>query len=184
MTKSILIVAFLILFGNMAQAQKYFTKTGTITFFSEAPLENIQAINKKVNCVLNSKTGAMEFAVLMKAFEFKKALMQEHFNENYVESDKYPKSVFKGKIENLSAINFSKDFTYDVVISGDLTIHGETRNVKTKGAFTMSGGKIKGNATFTILLSDYKIAIPSAVKEKVSNEVKIVIDINLETSTN
>jgi polyisoprenoid-binding protein YceI len=183
MIKSIIIVAFIILCGNMALAQKYLTKTGTITFFSEAPLENIQAVNNKVTCALNTQTGAMEFAVLMKAFEFKKALMQEHFNENYVESDKYPKATFKGKIENLSTINFTKDFTYDAIISGELTIHGVTQNVKTKGTFTMSSGKIKGNATFTILLSDYKIAIPSAVKQKISNEVKIVVDINMEPSS-
>ncbi len=180
MFKNSLSLALFILVVTILPAQKYFTKTGKVSFFSVAPMENIEAINRKAACVLNTQTGQLEFAILMKAFEFEKALMQEHFNENYVESDKYPKSTFKGKIENLSYINFTKDFTYSAIISGDLTIHGVTKNVKTKGTFTVSNGKIKGNATFTILLSDYNISIPSAVKEKISNEVKITVDVNLE----
>ena len=180
MIRNILIIVFIVIGFNIAVAQRYFTKTGKISFFSRAPMENIEAVNRKATCVLNAQTGQMDFAVLMKAFEFEKALMQEHFNENYVESDKYPKAIFRGKIENLSTINFQKDFTYNVVISGDLTIHGVTKNVKTKGTFTVNSGKIKANATFTILLSDYKISIPSAVKEKISNEVKIIVDMNLE----
>ena len=121
----------------------------------------------------------MEFGVLIKAFEFEKALMQEHFNENYMESDKYPKSTFVGKIDNLSEVKFEKDGVYTAKISGDLTIHGVTKKVNTTGTFTVKSGAVKGDATFMVLLEDYKIAIPAVVKDKVSKDIKVVVDVNL-----
>src|ERR1700682_4428284 len=91
------------LFSTCGFAQsKYFTKSGSINFDASGPLEDIKAENKKATFVLDAKSGAIELAVLLKAFEFERALMQEHFNENYVESDKYPKSTYKGKITNFS----------------------------------------------------------------------------------
>src|SRR5688572_4970867 len=96
-------VAIVMLVSTHVQGQsKYFTKEGRAQFVSKAPLEEIEAVNKKVTSVLDASTGQLEFSVLMKAFEFQKALMQEHFNENYVESDKFPKATFKGKIENFN----------------------------------------------------------------------------------
>jgi hypothetical protein len=93
---------------NIANGQKYFTKTGTISFFSETPMEKIEAQTKSANCVLDASTGKLEFAVLIKSFQFEKALMQEHFNENYMESTKFPKSTFKGQLDNFSSIDLSK----------------------------------------------------------------------------
>ncbi|MBC8172938.1 MAG: YceI family protein, partial [Chitinophagales bacterium] len=151
-----------------------------ISFYSTASVENIEAHNKKATAVVDTKTGAMEFAVLMKAFEFEKALMEEHFNENYVESDKFPKATFKGKIDNLSSVNFSKDGTYAVTVSGDLTIHGVTKATTATGNFVVSGGKITGKSEFNILLADYKIAIPAIVKDNISEKVLIVVDLGLE----
>lgn len=159
---------------------KIFTKTGIITFDATASLEKVVAINKKATCIVNTTTGQMEFAVLMKGFEFEKALMEEHFNENYVESDKFPKSTFKGKIDILSQVNFTKDGTYPVTLSGDLTIHGEIKAVTASGSFTVKNGIISGKSEFNILLSDYKISIPSVVKETLSNEVKISVDVTLD----
>src|SRR5688500_15365572 len=105
------------------------TRTGHISFYSSAKLEDIEAHNYQVSSSLNTETGDMAYVVMIKSFQFKKALMQEHFNENYMESDKYPKSTFKGKITDLSKVNFNKDGTYNVKVQGDLFIHGVTKNV-------------------------------------------------------
>ena len=105
-------------------------------------MEDIEAKNKTVAAVVDSKTGAIQFSAQMKGFEFEKKLMQEHFNENYVESNKFPKSEFKGTITNNSEINYTKDGSYTAKVKGKLTIHGVTRDVETTGTFKVSGGKI------------------------------------------
>ena len=159
---------------------KFYTKTGKISFISKAPLEEIEGKNKTVTAVVDSKTGAMQFAVQMKGFEFEKQLMQQHFNENYVESDKYPKAEFKGSISNNSTINYSKDGSYPAKVKGKLTIHGVTKDVETTGTLKINGGKIDANSTFNVLISDYNIKIPAVVKDKVSNTIKITVDCDLE----
>jgi polyisoprenoid-binding protein YceI len=116
----------------------------------------------------------------MHGFVFVKQMMQQHFNENYVDTDKYPKSEFKGTITNNSTINYKKDGTYNAKIKGQLTIHGVTKDVETTGTFKINGGKIDATSTFNVLISDYNIKIPSIVKEKVSNTIKITVDCNLE----
>lgn len=159
---------------------KYFTKNGKISFFSKAPMENIEASNKTVTCVLDSKTGNVQFAVLMKGFQFRKARMQEDFNENYIESDKYPKSEFKGQIVNNSDISYDRDGSYNAKVKGMLTIHGETKDVETEGKILVKGGKVATATSFNILLSDYKIRIPRLVTEKVSNNIRINVNCSLE----
>ena len=106
--------------------------------------------------------------------------MQTHFNENYIESDKYPKAEFKGSITNNSAVNYKKDGTYPAKVKGKLTIHGVTKDVETTGTLKVNGGKIDANSTFNVLISDYNIKIPAIVKDKVSNSMKITVDCNLE----
>src|SRR5689334_5931033 len=108
MKRLLLILAIFCAFGASAQ-DRFFTKSGKITFYSKATLEDIEAVHRSVSCVLDTKTGILQFAVLMKGFEFQKALMQEHFNENYVESDKFPNGSFKGEVANNSSINYQKD---------------------------------------------------------------------------
>jgi polyisoprenoid-binding protein YceI len=180
--KKILIVFLFIAASSVAvfAQSKYFTKSGTITFRSKAPLEDIEAKNQKATCVIDAKSGAMEVAVLMKAFEFEKALMQEHFNENYVESDKYPKSTLKAKIANIATVNFAKDGTYPVEIAGKLNMHGVEKEVAAKGTITVKAGKVSGISEFTVKLSDHNIEIPAMVKDKVSNNVKINVAFWLE----
>jgi polyisoprenoid-binding protein YceI len=159
---------------------KYFTKSGNISFVSKGAIETITANHKSVTCVLDSKTGDVQFAVLMKGFEFRKALMQQHFNENYVESDKYPKSEFRGQITNNGEINYTKDGTYTAHVKGKLTMHGQTKDVETDGKITVKGGKLQTSSSFTIQMSDYNISIPSLVKENMSNTVTITINCTLE----
>jgi hypothetical protein len=176
-----LIIIITVCFSIPVLAQdKYYTKNGRIQFESKAPLENIEAVNKSVTCVLDSKTGNVQFAVIMRGFEFAKALMQEHFNENYVESHKFPKAEFKGQVLNNDAINYTQDGVYPAKIRGKMTIHGETNDVEADGKVTVKNGKIVANSDFRIHISDYKISIPNLVKDKVSNSVRIVVDCTLQ----
>jgi polyisoprenoid-binding protein YceI len=179
--KNYLLPIFLLLFISSTFAQeKYFTKTGRIVFSSKAPMETIEAKNTTALAVIDTRTGNLQFSIQMKSFEFEKALMQEHFNENYVESDQFPKAEFKGAITNSKEINFKKDGTYPAKIKGKLTLHGVTRDVETSALLKVSGNKINSTASFSIMLSDYRISIPSLVKDKVSNAVAIVVDCNFE----
>jgi polyisoprenoid-binding protein YceI len=174
-----LIILFLFLI-NGSFAQKYLTKTGKINFFSKSPLENIEGHNKQVNAALDITTGDFVFKVLMKSFEFEKALMQEHFNENYIESDKYPNSIFSGKVVNLSEIDFTKEGKYNAVVEGNLTIHGVTKHIKESGVFEVKDGKIRGTSQFDILVEDFQISIPNAVINNVAKSIQVTVDVLLE----
>lgn len=173
-------LAFILFLAPPLSAQKYFTRTGTILFTSEAPLEKIEATNQKATSVLDLETGKMEFAVLIKAFQFEKALMQEHFNENYMESDRYPKATFKGKITEDSKVDFKSDGVYPVTVVGALTIHGKTNEIKTEATFTVKDGAISGQSKFEVAVADYDIEIPSVVKDNIAKIVEIDVDISYE----
>lgn len=168
-------------FVTIAGAQgKYFSREGKIQFYSKAPMENIEAINRKATAVLDTETGKMEFSVLMKAFEFEKSLMQDHFNENYVESDKFPRAVFKGSIVNPGSVSWAKDGVYPVTVKGTMDLHGVTKEMETPGTITIKAGKISANADFSIILNDHKIEIPKVVKEKIAETVKVTADVSFE----
>jgi hypothetical protein len=155
---------------------KYFTKTGAVSFFSNTPMEDIEAHNTKATSVLDAKKGKKEFSILMKAFEFKKALMEEHFNENYVESGKYPKAMFSGQITNLKDVNFQKDGTYKVNVKGNLTLHGVTKEIEAPGVISVQNGAVKGVSTFSVSPEDFKIEIPKLVKDKIAKQIKITVN--------
>lgn len=179
--KNLCTLASLLFLTTIATAQdRYFTKTGKIDFYSQAALEDIQAKNNTVTAVLDTKSGAVQFSVPMKGFEFEKKLMQEHFNENYVESDKYPKAEFKGAVSNNAAVNYAKEGSYNVTVKGKLTLHGVTKDVEAPGTVKVSGGKIDAASTFNIKLSDYNISIPAVVKDKISNAIKVNVSTQLE----
>jgi len=181
--KKILVIALVGLFTVTAsQAQIWYTKTATIIFDATAPSspERIEAKNRSATCVLDSKTGALQFSVLMKGFAFERALMEEHFNENYIESHKYPKAEFKGKLKDMDEIDLSKDGTYPVKVKGDLTIHGKTHEVETTGQLRVQGGKVQANAQFAVKLSSYEISIPGLVADKVGKEARITVDCALD----
>lgn len=181
MKKIVLLITIGFLVTSTISAQdKYFTKTGKINFSSKASLENIEALNKSVTAVLDTKSGNLQFAVLMKGFEFEKALMQEHFNENYMESHKYPKAEFKGSVVNNAEINYTKDGTYKAKVKGQLTIHGETKTVETEGQIQVKGGKVLADAVFGVALADYKIEIPNVVKNNIAKTVNIEVDCTLD----
>jgi polyisoprenoid-binding protein YceI len=159
--------------------KKYSTKTGHAYFFSDSPMEKIEANNNQVTAII-TETGEVAFRVTMKAFEFEKALMQEHFNENYVESEKYPRATFEGKVLNMKEVNLAKDGVYKVQVEGDLALHGVTKKITESGTITIKDGKVNINCEFNILLSDYNIKIPSAVKENINNQILVKIKATLE----
>lgn len=167
-------------------AQKFFTKNGTIGFdaTSASSPEKIEGKNRSATCVVDTKSGAIQFAVLMKGFAFERALMEEHFNENYVESHKFPRAEFKGKIKDTETIDFTRDGTHKVKVKGDLTMHGETKEVETTGQLVVREGKISASAEFSVKLSDYNISIPGLVADKVSKSAKISVDCSLEPLKN
>jgi hypothetical protein len=158
-----------------ANAQKYMTKNGFIGFYSHTSIEDIKADNNQVASVLDTGTGDLVFQVLIKSFHFEKALMEEHFNENYLESEKYPKATFKGKITNLSSVNFSKPGTYDVTVEGDLTIHNTTNRVNIKGTIEVVTDGINASSKFNIVPEDYKIEIPGVVREKINKDLEVTV---------
>lgn len=170
-----LVITTLLLINFSTRAQKVYTKNGSISFFSKSPLENISADNNQVMSVLNQQTGEMQFSVLIKSFHFKKALMEEHFNENYMESDKYPKATFKGNIVDLSKINMGKDGIYSVQVSGELTMHGVTNKITAPGTITIKSGIAQASGRFTAKLADYKITIPKLVKDNISETIDITV---------
>lgn len=164
----------------MVSGQKYFTKTGHVSFYSDTPLEKIEAQNKSSNCVLDLATGKLEFAVLIKGFQFEKALMQEHFNENYLESTKFPKAIFKGTISNIKEVQFLKDGKYKGNFEGKITIHGVTKSVDNVVNFRVSGGKITADTDFNLTVGDFDISIPSLVSDKVAKTAKVTIQVELQ----
>ena len=180
--KKIIIAISLIAFSATASyAQKYVTYTGKATFdatTSSSP-ESISAKNNEVASILNPASGDLVFQVMVKSFKFQSQQMEEHFNENYMETDKFPKSDFKGKIANLSDINFTKDGTYNATVTGKLTIHGVSTDVSVPGTITVEGKKVKLSAKFNVKLADYKISIPSLVADKVAKEAKVTFDAEL-----
>ena len=176
-----LIAVSFLMIGILKAQQKYFTKSGSIEFYSHATVEDIKATNNSAVAVLDTKNGNIQFSVLMKGFQFKKALMQEHFNENYVESSKYPKSTFKGTITNNSDIKYSVAGNYTAKVKGKLTIHGVTREIETTGTIKVGADRINASSTFNIRLADYNIEIPALVKENISETIQIKINTVLET---
>jgi polyisoprenoid-binding protein YceI len=171
-----LIILFVFICFTAFTQNKYYTRNGHISFFSAALLENIEAHNRQASCVVDFSTGETVFQVLMRSFEFRKALMQEHFNENYVESAKYPKGSFKGKIQNPESINLKQEGKYNVKISGDMTIHGITKSLSTAGTVEVKAGKVRLRAVFKLKPEDYKIRIPSVVRQNIAETVEIEVN--------
>jgi polyisoprenoid-binding protein YceI len=175
--KTLGISLIILMVGLTCSSQtKLICKNGYIGFFSHTPMEDIKADNNQVASILNSESGEVIFNVLMKSFKFDRALMEEHFNENYVESDKFPKSTFKGKITNLSSIDFKKDGTYNVDFEGDMLIHGATKPVKAQGTFEIKEGKITAKSKFQLDPKEFNIDIPSVVKEKFADKMDISVN--------
>ena len=171
---------FFMLSAVAAYSQLYTTRTGLIGFYSKTPLEDIKADNKQVYAAIDAAKKNLAFSLLMKGFLFERALQQEHFNENYVESDKFPKASFSGMYSG--EVNMQKDGSYPVTVKGNLTIHGVTKNLETPATLEVKSGRLLGNAKFNISPEDYAIIIPSLVRDKIAKQVTISIQIDCNPS--
>jgi hypothetical protein len=160
--------------GNIANAQdRKITKTGEITFEASVPsFEEVKATNKAVSCILNTKTGEIASLALVKGFRFKVALMEEHFNENYIESDLFPKAIFKGVIKDFDTNNLSKS-PKEYILTGKLEIHGKSKEISTTVILTKKDGSIELISDFNVNPTDFNITIPKIVSNKVSKTVNI-----------
>jgi polyisoprenoid-binding protein YceI len=159
---------------------KFLTRTGSITFFSATPIEDIQAVNQQVGAAVDVASGQVAFTVPMKSFKFPKSLMQEHFNENYVESEKYPKATFSGKLLNWTAASLTPSGSQAVQVEGDLTIHGVTKRVKVPGTLEKQGNRLVVKSKFTVAPADYNIEIPLLVRNQIAKSVDVTVNLACE----
>ena len=181
MKKGIILVLFLLV-GNVIFSQKMITRSGEIKFEASMPaFEEIAGTNSTVSSIFDEATGDFVALALVKAFKFKSPLMEEHFNENYMESSQFPKSSFKGKILNFDAKKLSGTKTaYD--LEGDLTIHGVTKKIKTKINLVLNAGKVAATSVIMVKPQDYNIEIPNLVKGKIAENAKVTINFILEAN--
>ncbi len=162
----------LIVLASPVAAQKLTVEKSKVVFFSDAAIEDITAENKKASGIFNQDNGEIVFSIPISGFKFAKALMQEHFNEKYMESDKYPKATFQGKVEG-----FSKDAPSGPAKAvGKMTIHGVTKDVEIPGTMTKQGNKLQMNAKFMVKLADYNITIPQLLWQNIAEQVEVTVD--------
>ncbi|MFN0050197.1 MAG: YceI family protein [Cytophagales bacterium] len=171
----------LLVFSNAIQSQDiYKVKSGKISFFAGTPVEDIDAVNAKITGFFNVRTGDVIISMSNKDFIFKRSLMQEHFNENYMESEKYPKSDFKGKIVGIENYNLSVAGTYQVKVDGNLNVHGVMKPRKFDATIAVNEAGIEVDCKFDIALADHKIEIPKIVFQKIAEHVKTTLNLTYE----
>tara|TARA_B100001057_G_C22688993_1_gene886976 strand:- start:540 stop:1082 length:543 start_codon:yes stop_codon:yes gene_type:complete len=167
---------FLLLFFSIPIfGQKYYTKTGVTQFKASVnTFEPIKAKNNSTSAIVNLETGDIACLLFVKAFTFRVGLMQEHFNENYMDSDKFPKATFKGNIKNFNFSEFSETKKY--TIKGTLTIRGIKKEIETLGTFSKKGEKLMMYASFGVQPKDFNIKIPKIVRNKIAERINISLD--------
>lgn len=176
-----IILLTLLLLANITFAQRLLTRSGEIKFDASMPnLVEIVGKSNTVSAILDLATGQFATSVIIKSIRFKVPLMEEHFNENYMESSKFANSTFKGKIAGFDAKKLTATkIAYD--IEGDLTIHGLTKKVKTKIFLSSNGSKVGATGNFLVHAQDYGIEIPSLVKEKFAEQIKVSFSFDLDS---
>lgn len=157
----------------------YFTRNGEISFSSLTPIYEIKAENNQVTCVLDIGTGEVSFRIPILGFNFKNGLMQEHFNENYMESDLYPNATFKGKINDWNEVVLTKKYQ-SISLDGIMTIHGVDKEISEQGNIKLNADNIIGDAIFQIMIVDYGIDIPKIVREKIAKIVDVNVQLTLK----
>jgi polyisoprenoid-binding protein YceI len=167
-------------FVGRAAAQKYIDRNGKASFFSSAPMEDIEAHNSQAVSIMDIKTGEIVASMLMKSFNFKKALMEEHFNENYIESNKYPKATFKGKITNIQDLDVTKNGKYTLDVAGEITLHGVTKEINVKADAVIENGTVKAKAVFPLVVADFKIEVPRLVRNNIAEKVEVTVSFNYQ----
>lgn len=178
--KNIILLSALLLATYSFAQDKIITKNGKVTFEASVPsFEEVKAKNEGATCIINTKTGEMASLTLVKGFRFKTALMEEHFNENYIESDKYPKATFKGKIENFDLAKVTTEGK-EYNIKGKMELHGKSKDISITATIKKSGDGVNLVSNFNVNTDDYGIEIPSVVSKKVSKKVNIKLDFTMK----
>ena len=172
-SKNIFLFSVLLFAGTLLHAQIFMGKTCEITFFSDGPVEDIAAKNTTSKPILNIKTNELAIKVTIKGFAFDKKLMEEHFNEKYMESDKFPYSTFSGKINE--SIDYTKDGVHKVTVTGKLAMHGVEKDRTIDGTLTVKGSEISIESKFNVALKDHNIEIPSLVTDNIAEVVEVKI---------
>lgn len=170
----------LLLSSQLLIAQKHITREAYIRFFGTTPMENIDAASKQASSVIDAENGNIVFQVLVNGFVFEKALMQEHFNENYAESETYPKAIFKGNIGDVSLLDLSKDATFETMVGGTMSFHGVDKEIAVPTTIIIKKGKVSMQANFKMIPEDYNIKIPSAVRDKIAKEFDVEVKANYQ----
>lgn len=176
MTKKILLLLIPLSLAVLCKAQVYTAKSGTATFFSSAPMENIEATSTSVQSILNTTTKSVAFIISIRSFQFKKDLMQEHFNEKYMESDKFPNATYSGKINE--DLDLSKDGTYNVTTTGKIAMHGNEKEITVPGTFTVKNGEPSLQSNFPLAVADFKIEIPQLLFQNIADTVAVKVNVN------
>ncbi|GAA3783293.1 hypothetical protein GCM10022271_14530 [Corallibacter vietnamensis] len=180
MKKLILSILTINLMITWANAQHYKTRNGNVQFeASVSGFEEVKAKTSSASAIIDVKTGSVASIVFINAFQFKIALMQEHFNENYMESTTYPKATFKGKLEDFS-ISQLKNNNQLFVLIGDLTIHGVTQKIEINCRINKIGGEVMLGGDFTVTPEDFAIDIPKLVMSKIAKEIQISFNYTLK----
>ena len=161
---------------HAAYSQLYSTRTGFIGFYSKTSLEDIKGENNQVFAIIDATKKNLAFSCLLKGFIFPKELMQEHFNENYVESDKYPKATFGGAYTGNVQLN--KDGIYNVTVKGNLSLHNATKTVEVPATIEVKNGHLLGQTEFKVKPEDFNISIPSVVRDKIDKEITVKVTID------
>ena len=171
-----------LLFSTQVLAQQFYTSKGKISFFSEAPLEDISAVNENVSAIIDSQTGGFAFRVKIVEFTFPNSLMQEHFNESYLESEKYPLSTFTGVIDDFSDLDLSNE--QNLVVNGSLSMHGISKVAQMKANAKMINDELHISSTFDVALKDYDIDIPKIMIYKIAETIAVTVEIKLSKRNN
>jgi hypothetical protein len=179
MKKAALTIVLTALVINLS-GQKLSTRSGKVKFFSDAKIENIEAINKQVSSVMDLESGKFAFLVPIRGFVFEKALMQEHFNENYMESDQYPNATFKGRISNTEAINLKQTGEYQLKLEGKMKMHGVENPFSEEVTLTVKDEQVHLHSQFYLKASDYQIEIPAGKKDNINNRLEVTVNIDYD----
>lgn len=173
------LVGLLLCISIMLQAQqnRFFSREAGVSFYSQTPLEDIEAHLYTGVAVVDITNGQVEFSLLIKDFKFKNALMQEHFNENYMESDRYPRAFFKGNLDKHNASLFFKEGDIRETVTGNLTLHGVTKAVQVEILFTVKKEGLAAQTNFTVKPADFGIQVPSILSNKIARDIKVSIQI-------
>jgi polyisoprenoid-binding protein YceI len=161
-----------------ASAQIYTVKDGSVYFYSKAPIEDIEASTINVQSILNTQTKEVAFIVPIRGFQFRKDLMREHFNEKYMESDKYPNAAFSGKVKE--DIAWTKDGTYPATVEGSLKIHGVKKDKTYTGTVTVKGEQISVETNFPVAIKEFDITIPKVVFQNVADTIRVKLNVNFQ----